>query len=847
VRFLRSRRGLAAIVAILLILFLFRPGVYRLRNRISTSIGSAIDRRVSIDNVRFHILPRPGFDLEGLVIYDDPAFSAEPMIRAQDVFAAIRFRSLLYGHLEIATLSATEPSINLVRNSEGRWNLASLIDRNAHIPAAPTQKAASERRPAFPYLEASSARVNFKVGQEKKPYALVDADVALWQDSENSWGARIRAQPMRADSNLTDTGQLQINATWQRASNLRHTPMHLVAAWQKGQLGQITKLITGSDRGWRGSVAFSATFNGTPEALAIQSQLAVDGFRRYDIVDNRYIRLATHCAGEYNAGTTALTGLVCESPVGEGSLRLTGNVAITRPPTYDLKLLAENLPVSSVADLAHQAKQQLPVDLAAEGLLNAEFHATRIGSEPTRWSGSGAATEVKLRSNNGKDSIAFNNIPLTLVGDTSCCKPGRSPFSARIKTNSTLVDPEPSESHLRIGPTSLVVNAAVPVTVGGWMSINGYRFSLRGDADLKNLFRIENAFGVPASHPAAEGIASLDLNISGQWRGLASPNSFGTAQLKNVHAEILGLNAPIEIASATVVLAPDMAALQKLVAHIGDTHWNGSVRAPRHCAPNCLYQFDLAGDRLSTADLVEWLAPHPAKRPWYRILSSSQQGSSPLLALRARGTLHISQFAVKKATATQLSTDLTADHGNITLAHLRSQLLQGMHLANWIIDASVYPPHFHGTGTLQNISLEQVSNLMDHAWITGAADGTFDVATSGATFPEMLTNSDAKLKFIVRGGSLARVEIPGAPVPLPIHRFSGNLRLKEGKWQLSDGRLESRDGLYQISGTSSPAGALDFIFTRGDEQSWKLTGTIAKPHATPTTRTEAEARSTTQP
>ena len=118
--FLRSRRGVAAVAALLLILFLFRPGVYRLRNRIATSIGSALGRRVALDNVRLHLLPRPGFDLEGLVIYDDPSFSAEPMIRAQDVSAAIRFRSLLRGRLEIATLSATEPSINLVRSNEGR-------------------------------------------------------------------------------------------------------------------------------------------------------------------------------------------------------------------------------------------------------------------------------------------------------------------------------------------------------------------------------------------------------------------------------------------------------------------------------------------------------------------------------------------------------------------------------------------------------------------------------------------------------------------------------------------------------------------------------------------------------
>jgi len=72
VKFLFSRRAAAVVVALLVILFLFRPGVDRLRNRIASSIGSALGRRVALDNVHLRLLPRPGFDLEGLVIYDDP-------------------------------------------------------------------------------------------------------------------------------------------------------------------------------------------------------------------------------------------------------------------------------------------------------------------------------------------------------------------------------------------------------------------------------------------------------------------------------------------------------------------------------------------------------------------------------------------------------------------------------------------------------------------------------------------------------------------------------------------------------------------------------------------------------
>jgi hypothetical protein len=882
----------AAAAALVLILFLFRPAVYHLRNRIAGSIGSALGRRVELDNVRLRLLPRPGFDLEGLVIYDDPAFSAEPMIRAQEVSAAIRFRSLLRGRLEIATLSATEPSINLVRSNGGRWNLASLLERNAQIPAAPTEKPASERRPAFPYLEASNARVNFKLGQTKKSYALINADVALWQDSENSWAARIKAAPVRTDFNLTDTGLVQINATWQRAQSLRLTPLQLTVQWRNGQLGQITKLLSGKDRGWRGGVNFTANLSGTPEALRIESESAIEDFHRYDIVGGESVRLGTVCSGKYNASTNTLADLLCESPVNGGMLRLQGDLAIAaQVPVYDLRLSAEKVPLASVVRLLRQAKKQVPGDLTASGLLNAEFHATRDlpgfedarhGSEP-QWTGTGAATNVRLSSNagnSGKNEVALGTIPLALVGanggETSqAAKPGHPKIQEK--------DQEPAEPHLRIGPAVLAMNASAPMNAGGWISTSGYRFFLRGDVDLKDLFRLEDVLGLPVARPAAEGSAKLDVSISGPWQGFAAPIAMGTAQLRNVRAEMLGLNTPIEIGSATMSLAPDAVGMQKISARTGSTHWSGGITAPRHCAapgaaPNCVFQFDLTADQLSTGDLAEWFTPHPAKSPWYRILNSSSNSnsddaldSSPLLAIQARGNLHVIRFGLKKVVATQVATQVEVDRGKITLTSLHAQLLQGTHQGNWVIDLSnrdasshdASPPdtsaqilRYRGTGTLQDISLAQVGSLSSNtmgdttsdatndAWIAGTADGKFEVEGSGGSFRDLLARSDGKLQFVMRNGSLPLVEIPGTPVPLPVHRFAGELRLKKGAWELAAGRLESRDGIYQVRGTASPGSGLDFVLTRGDEQSWTLTGTLANPHVGPGSRTVAKRTET---
>src|SRR5271165_1733857 len=231
VKFFSSKRRVVSAAAGIL-LFLVRPGVSRLKARIANSIGQAVSRPVEIGSVHLRFLPQPGFDLENLVIHEDPAFGAEPMLRAPEVTALVRLTSLVRGRLDISRLELTEPSLNLVRREDGRWNWEALLERTERTPLAPTAKSKRESRPGFPYIEASSGRINFKAGAEKKPYALLNADFSLWQESENEWGARLKAEPLRTDMNLTDTGLLRMNGTWQRAGSLRETPLRFSLEWQ---------------------------------------------------------------------------------------------------------------------------------------------------------------------------------------------------------------------------------------------------------------------------------------------------------------------------------------------------------------------------------------------------------------------------------------------------------------------------------------------------------------------------------------------------------------------------------------------------------------------------------------
>src|SRR5258706_12109121 len=284
VTFWRSRHTLwACAAALILILLLWRPGADRFRSRLEQSLGSALGHKVEIGNVSLQILPPPGFNLSQLSVRDDPQFSPEPILRADEVSATLHPSSLWRWRIEIATLSFKDASLNLVRRPDGRWNLEPLLERAAHAPAAPTANATSDERFRFPYIEITNGRVNLKLGAEKMPYALTDADLALWLESNEERGLRLRGQPVRTDMRLSDMRSLRANATWRRAVDLRKTLLRLTATYEAAQLGQFTKLIYGADKGWRGTVNVAANLSGSAEDLQIQSEGSVDNFRRYDL------------------------------------------------------------------------------------------------------------------------------------------------------------------------------------------------------------------------------------------------------------------------------------------------------------------------------------------------------------------------------------------------------------------------------------------------------------------------------------------------------------------------------------------------------------------------------------
>ena len=838
-----KHRFFIGVALLLLALFLVRPGGRRLKTRIAGSISAALGRQVDIDAAHLRFLPQPGFDLENFVVHDDPLFGAEPVLRSQEVTAALRFSSLLRGRLEISRLSLTDPSFNLVRNAQGHWNIENLLERTAKTTVAPTGKTRVEPRPGFPYIEASAARINFKFGQEKKPYALMDTNFALWQDSENTWGVRLKARPMRTDFNLSDTGLLTVSGIWQRAATLRDTPLQFSFKWDRPQLGQMTKLLSGKDRGWRGGVTASAVLEGTPSDLSIRTEASLQDFRRYDIMGGQELRLAARCEAHYSSAGHTFQRILCDAPVGDGAILLRGQVAgLFAPHDYDLVLSVEQVPLQAIVTLLRHSKRDLPEDLLARGKLDAKFmmHASSALERHVDVSGRGEASNVRLQSTKTNSQLELGSVPFSIPGQDSS-KSDRKKI-ARDLSHEVLEIPD--EAHLEFGPFTVPLGRPIPAMARGWIARSGYSVSVRGDAQVKRLLQLARTLGLPASQATVDGIAKLDLQIAGGWSGFAAPDITGTARLNTVRAELRGLSAPLEISVADVLLDKDVLRLQNLDASLAESQWTGSLRLPRHCVSpqSCLVEFDLHADKIDADEWSELLSSHPRKRPWYRLLSSNvQPGPSVLAAAHASGKLAAARLVIQQLVGERVSANVELNEGQITVSNLQGEVLGGRHTGEWRVDFTVQPPAYSGTGTLDRVSLAQVATLMRDGWITGAATVSYHVSLSGYSSGDLFESASGALYLDIQDGTFAHVLFTNGSTPLHVSRFRGHVVLQDGKFDIQQGKLEAPTGIYQVSGTASPGRELDIRLLHDPSHGFSITGTVAEPRVSLISRPETRA------
>ena len=812
--------------------------VSRYRARVMDSISRALGRNVSASGISMRLLPRPGLVLSGFLIADDAAYSAEPMLRADQVAAYIRLTSLWRGRLEIGTLEIENPSLNLVRGAEGHWNVEELIQRTSQVSSAPTTARRPEVRPRFPYIEASGGRINFKLGQVKKAFSFTDADFALWRESETEWGVRLMAKPMRTDVALSDTGILRLEGRFQRADELRDTPVVLKADFAKGQLGQITKLIYGRDRGWRGGTSGSAVFTGTPAALSVVLDANIDDFRRYDIALGQPLRMHTHCTGTFSTIDDSLKDVACESPIQSGTLRITGNVTNWGSDSYQIALTAQQVPMDRLVAFARHVKKDLPQDLNASGEADAAFEVRKTADESPRWAGGGRTSNVALHS-----GVLGNDLQ---IGEMEFTIPGGSPAKAVSTVRKRKARASaPAGFALVISPFSLSMAAASPAVVSGFFDEENYRATVSGEAELTRLLQVARAFGISTPGIGLAGGSEVELDLAGEWAGFSPPVISGEMRLRDVSAELQGVNEPLRIQSAQANIANRTVNVSSFSGTFGTgPAIGGSATFPVHCTSpeTCSIHFDLHTGELSLARVNQLLNPAARSQPWYHLLAIGEQQLDVMLKLHVDGKFEVAHFDLGRLSAENLQGQLRMNGGRAELDILRSELLGGHHSGTWTADFTQSPPTYAGGGALQKISMDQLSTLMHENWASGQTVAKYAISMRGADAGSLLGSATGSADFTWTSGSLRKVALEGRPAPLTFSSLAGILKLGQSKLTFDNCEMKTSSAVYNVKGIATYDRNLNFRLQRSGGTSYVIAGSLEEPQvvAVPASSTQAQ-------
>ncbi len=831
-----------AVFLVLLVAALVPPwiNVGRYRARVVDSISRALGRNVSASGISMQLLPRPGLVLSGFVVADDPSYGAEAMLRADEVAAYIRLSSLWRGRLEIGTLELSNPSLNLVRGPDGHWNVEELIQRTSQVSSAPTTAKHAEVRPRFPYIEATGGRINFKLGQVKKAFSFTDADFALWRDSETEWGLRLLAKPMRTDVEISDTGMLRVEGRFQSASELRNMPVTLKAEFNKGQLGQLTKLIYGRDRGWRGGATASANLTGTPAALSVVLDAGVDDFRRYDIALGQPLHMQVHCTGSFAADDASLNDVLCESPVTPGTLRITGNATHWGLDSYHIALTAQQLPMDRIVAFARHVKKDLPQDLNATGEAEAAFDVLKPAGEPGRWTGGGRTNHVALHSAVLGNDLQIGEMEFTVPGGEPSTPPAKTP-----KKKAAAVSAPPPGFALLVSPFPLAMGGASPAVASGFFDAENYRATISGDVELTRLLRVARAFGIGTPGVGLAGGADVELDLAGAWAGFSAPVISGQMQLRNASAELQGVNEPLHIASAQTTIAGHSVNVSSFSGTLGTAPAiSGSANFPMHCSASddCAVHFDLHTPELSLARINQLLNPAFRLQPWYHLLSLGEQRQDALLKLHADGKVELTHFQLGRLLSDNFQAHVVMNAGNVQLDILRSDLLGGHHTGKWTADFTASPPRYAGGGVMQKISMDQLSTFMHENWASGQTSGKYAISLQGKDPAALLNSATGSADFSWINGSLRKLALDGRPAPLTFSSLAGILNVGGGKLTFDNCAMKTVGGTFDVKGVATYDRNLNFTLQRTGGTSYVVAGSLDQPQVTAVPGSATQAR-----
>jgi hypothetical protein len=738
----------------------------RFGQEIKASLEGALGRRVDIGKVRFNLFRGPGFQVEGVVIHEDPSIGIEPLARMEKLEVVPRLWPLLSGHLVAASIRLEDANINLTKTGQpaepGRWNFDRLLSRSLIS--------------AFPGIHVRNGRINFKFGDTKSGFYLMNTDLDITPPSSgNQWSIDLEAEAARTDRQALGLGTFTARGAWTTAP--AGDRLDLDVRLERTGLGEITALLRGHDAGVHGTLSAKLHLAGPLHEIAISGRMNIEDVHRWDLLPPKGEGWPLDVRGKLNLVQQELE--LESSSTSSVPLPLTVRFRINdylSQPRWTTSLNWNRFPVEPLLELARHMGAQFPPKLKLTGTLD------------------GALAYSSQSSLQGE--MDFHDTAVT-VPDSP---PVRFPQAAVLF----------GEGHVYLKPAQVVVTAEDHATFEADYDMAAQTLALNiatGGMDVASL----------RSQVALAAVPWLEQVQTGRWSGTlhyhyapeVASGWTGQLLLAKATLPVAGLAGPLEVESARAQIDHARIAIDRLQARVGKVTFGGEYRyEPAAARP---HRVKLTADTLDAAALEAALLP-ALERSSGLIARALGRTSLPdwLKARTVEGSLQAGTLLLAGERFTNLRAHVQWDAARLELTGVQARTGKGTVTGRVAVNLRASRPAYKLTGKLTGLP-----------WQGGKLDAEGMIETGG-TGAQVLTGLKSEGVFSGTTLDIATVWKTAAG-SYRLSWAAGGARLS-----LHDLQLTSGDETFTGRGATQEDGRLMVVLTNGTREMRMTGATLAK-------------------
>jgi len=613
--------AIAVIVVLLVVGALIVPRLIdanQYHEQIQAQLEKRLGRQVTLGKMKLGLFPL-AFDVETLTIAEDPHFAANrPFATAEKLAVSVELGPLLHKKVEVKSLKLDRPHIELLRDEQGVWNVASLGHAPGSAPSTPaptpapantpaSKKAARRSRSAKPAPQPTPAPATSATTQPQPKEAagqfsmanlfINDGQVAITDlqkhqsravydhiDLNLSDFAPNKQFSLKLTAHLPGTGKQTVMLEGKggpiQEADMLNTPFDGTLRMDEVSTGAAQKFLNSQALNGIDSVlSGDAKVTNSSGKLTSSGSIKLDNTRirkvnvgypitlNYDITDDLNNDVIQVRKGNLKLGATPVTiaGTVNSKPT---------------PSQIDLKLTASNASIVEMARLAAAFGVAFDPGADVKGTVNADLQARGPANKPAM-NGQVSAKNLDISGKDIPQPVHVNDIELTLTPDT-------------IRSN---------DFAATTGSTSVNANFTLSNYSGNNSTINA---ALRApNARLGEILNIAKAAGVSAVNGVSgDGALSFNVQAQGPTKKMADLNFSGTGKISNANLKLPSLNKPLQLRNSDIQFNKNSVVLQNISVGLGQATANGAVTLRNFEAPIVQFSLNAGGPVGEILDLA---------------------------------------------------------------------------------------------------------------------------------------------------------------------------------------------------------------------------------------------------